>query len=475
LDMNAGLGSFAAVLDSHGSWVMNVVPTISERNTLGIIYERGLIGIYHDWCEAFSTYPRTYDLIHANGVFSLYQNKCDLEDILLEMDRILRPEGAVILRDSVEVLNKVRRAVAGKRWKSKLLDHEDGPLVPEKILIAVKDYWVHTSDAALSTTPAALTSDGVLLLPRRLLRSARGLLVPTKVLGCDALRLAKLVINTCNIRRRRQNCCDAIVAVIGRGQDCFCSVTWEAYYRQSVPEGGGDMILLFRRCTLGREPDVKDDCEKERHPPSEDTAPVLAATAPAPVPYTAATPCAVTATAAAESCPAIVIVKPDWVSRGLAIGFAAALCVCLVCLFVQIIRANRQEYHAVNPFLLPPEARNYESDLEPAAADGKGSDVDLLPDNPSTPLPAARSCGNISSLELAVVENFASPNQAQTFKLTDAGHDDSSGSKLSGRPLLPSCPAAHPRLAAHLRPAAPIRHSLRTKRAVRRYSPTAIK
>jgi hypothetical protein len=28
---------------------MNVVPTISERNTLGIIYERGLIGIYHDW------------------------------------------------------------------------------------------------------------------------------------------------------------------------------------------------------------------------------------------------------------------------------------------------------------------------------------------------------------------------------------------------------------------------------------------
>lgn len=25
-------------------------------------------------CEAFSTYPRTYDLIHANGVFSLYKN-----------------------------------------------------------------------------------------------------------------------------------------------------------------------------------------------------------------------------------------------------------------------------------------------------------------------------------------------------------------------------------------------------------------
>lgn len=146
MDMNAGLGSFAAVLDSPGSWVMNVVPTISERNTLGIIYERGLIGIYHDWCEAFSTYPRTYDLIHASGVFSLYQNKCGVEDILLEMDRILRPEGAVVLRDNVEVLNKVRGTVMGMRWKSKLLDHEDGPHVPEKILIAVKEYWVGSEE-----------------------------------------------------------------------------------------------------------------------------------------------------------------------------------------------------------------------------------------------------------------------------------------------------------------------------------------
>lgn len=48
MDMNAGLGGFAAALESRKSWVMNVVPTIAE-NTLGIVYERGLIGIYHDW------------------------------------------------------------------------------------------------------------------------------------------------------------------------------------------------------------------------------------------------------------------------------------------------------------------------------------------------------------------------------------------------------------------------------------------
>jgi hypothetical protein len=26
-------------------------------------------------CEAFSTYPRTYELIHANGIFTLYKDR----------------------------------------------------------------------------------------------------------------------------------------------------------------------------------------------------------------------------------------------------------------------------------------------------------------------------------------------------------------------------------------------------------------
>ncbi|KAK8584156.1 hypothetical protein V6N12_068404 [Hibiscus sabdariffa] len=142
MDMNAGLGSFAAALESPKLWVMNVMPTIAERDTLGIIYERGLIGIYHDWCEAFSTYPRTYDLIHANGIFSLYMNKCKAEDILLEMDRILRPEGSAIIRDQVNVLNKVKKIVGGMRWNTRMVDHENGPLVSEKVLFAVKRYWV---------------------------------------------------------------------------------------------------------------------------------------------------------------------------------------------------------------------------------------------------------------------------------------------------------------------------------------------
>ena len=48
-------------------------------------------------CEPFSTYPRSYDLLHASYLFSHYKDRgniCQLEDILLETDRMLRPEVA---------------------------------------------------------------------------------------------------------------------------------------------------------------------------------------------------------------------------------------------------------------------------------------------------------------------------------------------------------------------------------------------
>lgn len=51
LDMNSYLGGFAAaiVLNNDPVWVMNVVPVEAKVNTLGVIYERGLIGTYQNW------------------------------------------------------------------------------------------------------------------------------------------------------------------------------------------------------------------------------------------------------------------------------------------------------------------------------------------------------------------------------------------------------------------------------------------
>jgi hypothetical protein len=53
---------------------MNVVP-IDSSDTLPLIYERGLFGLYHDWCESFSTYPRSYDLLHADSLFSIIKER----------------------------------------------------------------------------------------------------------------------------------------------------------------------------------------------------------------------------------------------------------------------------------------------------------------------------------------------------------------------------------------------------------------
>lgn len=49
LDMNANFGGFAAALVDDPVWVMNMVPTEAQINTLGVIYERGLIGTYQNW------------------------------------------------------------------------------------------------------------------------------------------------------------------------------------------------------------------------------------------------------------------------------------------------------------------------------------------------------------------------------------------------------------------------------------------
>lgn len=64
-----------------------------------------------------------------------------MEDILLEMDRILRPEGTVIFRDDVDIVIKIKNTIDGLDWVSSIVDHEDGPHQREKLLVAVKKYW----------------------------------------------------------------------------------------------------------------------------------------------------------------------------------------------------------------------------------------------------------------------------------------------------------------------------------------------
>ncbi|EPS67860.1 hypothetical protein M569_06913, partial [Genlisea aurea] len=140
MDMRADLGSFAAALKNKDVWVMNVAPEDGPR-TLKIIFDRGLIGTTHDWCEAFSTYPRTYDLLHAWSVFSdVTKRGCSGEDLLLEMDRILRPAGFAIIRDTTSAVEFVKKYLTALRWEAVAVEAagEDDAVV----IVIEKKTWI---------------------------------------------------------------------------------------------------------------------------------------------------------------------------------------------------------------------------------------------------------------------------------------------------------------------------------------------
>ncbi|XWS65947.1 hypothetical protein CRYUN_Cryun05aG0157600 [Craigia yunnanensis] len=139
LDMRAGFGGFAAALIDNqlDAWVLNVVP-VSWPNTLPVIYDRGLIGVMHDWCEPFDTYPRTYDFLHAAELFSIERKRCNMSTIMLEMDRILRPGGRVYIRDSLDVMDELQDIAKAMGWHPALRDTSEGPHASYRILTCDK-------------------------------------------------------------------------------------------------------------------------------------------------------------------------------------------------------------------------------------------------------------------------------------------------------------------------------------------------
>lgn len=137
IDMHAIFGSFAAALLDQKVWVMNVVPVYAP-DTLPTIFERGLIGIYHDWCESFGTYPRSYDLLHADHLFSRLKNRCKQPvSIVVEMDRILRPGGWAIIRDKGQILKSLEAIFKSLHWEIRMTYVQD----KEGILCVQKTIW----------------------------------------------------------------------------------------------------------------------------------------------------------------------------------------------------------------------------------------------------------------------------------------------------------------------------------------------
>ncbi|KAJ6335512.1 hypothetical protein OIU78_012192 [Salix suchowensis] len=143
LDMNAHFGGFNAALLEAGKsvWVMNVVPT-SGPNYLPLILDRGFVGVLHDWCEPFPTYPRSYDLVHAEGLLTLQthqQRRCTMLDLFTEIDRVLRPEGWIIIRDTAPLVESARMLTTRLKWDARVIEIESNS--DDRLLICQKPFF----------------------------------------------------------------------------------------------------------------------------------------------------------------------------------------------------------------------------------------------------------------------------------------------------------------------------------------------
>lgn len=132
MDMNAGFGGFAASIIDRPLWVMNVVP-VDQPDTLHIIFNRGLIGVYHDWCESFNTYPRTYDLLHMSYLLGPLTKRCHIIEVAAEIDRILRPGRWFVLQDTIDVIRKMEPVLRSLHYKTTIVKHQ--------FLVATKGFW----------------------------------------------------------------------------------------------------------------------------------------------------------------------------------------------------------------------------------------------------------------------------------------------------------------------------------------------
>ncbi|XP_047953567.1 probable methyltransferase PMT5 [Salvia hispanica] len=143
MDMNANYGGLNAALleGGHSVWVMNVVP-MGESSTLPFILDQGFAGVVHNWCEPFPTYSRTYDMLHAKGLLShLASDKCSITDLIFDMDRILRPEGWVVISDKIDLIEKARTVAARLHWEARVIDVDNG--TDQRLLLCQKPFFTN--------------------------------------------------------------------------------------------------------------------------------------------------------------------------------------------------------------------------------------------------------------------------------------------------------------------------------------------
>lgn len=67
--------------------------------------------------------------------------RCSLAEVMVEMDRILRPQGTVIIRDTPTMLGRVSKIATAIQWKHEIFDSEPGNGDKIRIFVATKRFW----------------------------------------------------------------------------------------------------------------------------------------------------------------------------------------------------------------------------------------------------------------------------------------------------------------------------------------------
>ena len=70
--------------------------------------------------------------------------RCDIVNVVMEMDRILRPDGWAIFRDRVRVLRQIEDIVKSLHWDVVLQFTQDD----EELLVVQKRFWRPSEDAS---------------------------------------------------------------------------------------------------------------------------------------------------------------------------------------------------------------------------------------------------------------------------------------------------------------------------------------
>ncbi|GKD64294.1 probable methyltransferase PMT5 [Tanacetum coccineum] len=77
-------------------------------------------------------------MLHANGLLSEISEGCSITNLLLEMDRILRPEGWVVLSDKLGPIEDARMITTQIRWEARVIDLDNGS--DQRLLVCQKPF-----------------------------------------------------------------------------------------------------------------------------------------------------------------------------------------------------------------------------------------------------------------------------------------------------------------------------------------------